>query len=157
MTTQSMLKALAGATVALALVAPSTTQAAPKRTPLFMTLQKPPAPVVGTDGRRHLAYEFTLANNTATRAEVESIAVPAQRGRTLLMLAGAQISEVMHNFAFEATNALAGSEGGQLWLDVTLPRHARVPRALVNRLNVRTVLPSGETRQLYTFDTAPRA
>jgi Peptidase family M23 len=142
----SKVTALIAAAVALA---PAAAQAAPKRTPLFMTLQTPPAPVLGTDGRRHLAYEFTLANDTRTHAEVESLAVRAKGGRTLLTLTGAQIRQVMANFAFQPTNALEANEGGRLWLDVTLPHRGRLPRALVHRLTVRT-----EART-FTFDTTP--
>jgi hypothetical protein len=74
-----------------------------------VTVLTPPAPVVGTDGRRHLAYELTLENNTGTRAEVESVAVRAKGGRTLLRLVGAQLPAVMQNFGFEQTNSFAAS------------------------------------------------
>jgi hypothetical protein len=153
--TSRMIAALAGAAGVLAVLAlaASPAPAAPKRTPLFVTVLKPPAPVVGTDGRRHLAYELTLENNTGTRAEVESVAVRAKGGRTLLRVVGAELPAVMQNFGFEQTNSFAASEGGRMWLDVTLPRGRRLPRALVHRLSVRAVEPTGES-QTYTFNAA---
>jgi len=147
---------LAPVTVALAVLVAATSaaaQAPPRRTPLFVTVISAPAPVLATDGRRHLAYELTLENNTGTRAEVESVTVRAKGGRTLLSIAGAQLPAVMQNLGFVATNALAAGEAGRLWLDVTLPPAARVPRALVHRLTVRAIQPNGES-QAFTFGAA---
>jgi Peptidase family M23 len=143
---------LAGAT-ALALLVPAAAQAAPKRAPLFMALQRPPAPVVGTDGRRHLAYEFTLANDTGARAEVRSVTVRARGGRTLLRMSGAEVAGAMRTFGFDFSNTLERSEGGRLWLDVPLPRRGRVPRVLVNRVLVHASAANGETRD-FTFAEA---
>jgi hypothetical protein len=148
---------MAGAVAAIAVLVVAVlalaASAAPKRTPLFVTVLTPPAPVVGSDGRQHLAYELTLENNTGARAEVDSVAVRARGGRSLLRIAGAQLPAVMQNFGFVQTSALAASEGGRMWLDVTLPRGRRLPRALVHRLSVRAVQPTGES-QIYTFDAA---
>jgi hypothetical protein len=140
------------AVLALAVLAPAAS-AAPKRTPLFVTVLTPPALVVGSDGRRHLAYELTLENNTGARAEVDSVAVRARGAGVLLRLAGAQLPAVMQNFGFAQTRAFAASEGGRMWLDVTLPRGRRLPRALVHRFGVRAVQPTGES-QTFTFDAA---
>jgi len=149
---------MAGAVVAIAVlvvaVLASAASAAPKRTPLFVTVLTPPAPVLGSDGREHLAYELTLENNAGARAEVDSVAVRARGAGVLLRIAGTQLPAVMQNFGFEQTSALAASEGGRMWLDVTLPRGRRLPRALVHRLSVRAVAPTGES-QTYTFDAAP--
>jgi hypothetical protein len=115
--------AMAGAVAAIAVLvvavlalAASAASAAPKRTPLFVTVLTPPAPVVGSDGRQHLAYELTLENNTGTRAEVDSVAVRARGAGVLLRIAGAQLRAVMQNFGFVQTNAFAASEGGRMWL-----------------------------------------
>jgi hypothetical protein len=155
-----MAAAMAGAVVAIAVLvvvvlalAAAAASAAPKRTPLFVTVLTPPAPVVGSDGRQHLAYELTLENNTGARAEVDSVAVRARGAGVLLRIAGAQLPAVMQNFGFVQTSAFAASEGGRMWLDVTLPRGRRLPRALVHRLSVRAVQPTGES-QTYTFDAA---
>jgi hypothetical protein len=152
-----MLAAMAGAVVAIAVLVVAVlalaASAAPKRTPLFVTVLTPPAPVVGSDGRQHLAYELTLENNTGARAEVDSVAVRARGAGVLLRIAGAQLPAVMQNFGFVQTSAFAASEGGRMWLDVTLPRGRRLPRALVHRLSVRAVAPTGES-QTYTFDAA---
>jgi len=84
---------------------------------------------------------------------VDSVAVRARGAGVLLRIAGARASAVMQNFGFVQTSAFAASEGGRMWLDVTLPRGRRVPRALVHRLSVRVTQPSGESRT-YTFDAA---
>jgi hypothetical protein len=127
--------ALAGA-LALAALAPAAAHAAPKRVPLYMTLQKAPAPVTGTDGRRHLVYEYTVGNDAGAPAVVESITVRS-RGRALLRLDATQIPKMMATFAFTPTNTLGATEGGHMWFDVTLPRRGRAPRALVTQMRVR--------------------
>src|SRR5215212_3773245 len=93
MTRRNRAAALAAAAVALgAVLVPSAAQAAPKRTPLYVSVLTPPAPVLGTDGRRHLAYELTLENDDSggARADLQSVSVRARGGRSLLRLSGEQ-------------------------------------------------------------------
>jgi hypothetical protein len=140
-----VLAALAGTLVSAA-VAPATGLAAPKRTPLYVSVLSPPAPVLGTDGRRHLAYELLLANDGGSQTEIQSVSIRARGGGELLRLSGDQVAGPLQNFAYHPTATLEAAEGGRMVLDLTLPRRARVPRALVHRFSVRTIFASGESR-----------
>jgi hypothetical protein len=145
--------AIAGAALviaALACAAP-VSAAIPQFTPLSTSVLQPPEPVRGTDGRLHLVYEILLQNREATRIDVQSLAVRAKGGRTLQKFTAADISSVLTTASSRASSLPPG-EGGTVWLDVAL-RGRPAPRALVHRLTVSAVLPSGEPRTL-TFDGA---
>jgi Peptidase family M23 len=144
-TRNAFLAAVAGA-LALGAAVPATGAAAAKRTPLYVSVLSPPAPVIGTDGRRHLAYELLLANDGGGAAEVQSVSIRARGGRELQRLSGAQVAGPLENFGYQPTATLGATEGGRMVLDVTLPRRARVPRALVHRFTVRTVSAGGKSR-----------
>jgi Peptidase family M23 len=147
-------RALVGAVsmiAVLALAGPARA-AIPQFTPLSASVLAPPEPVAGTDGRLHIVYEILLQNREAARVDVQSLAVRAPGGPTLLRFAAAQIAAVMTT-ASSSTNSLAAGEGGTVWLDVALRRGHRVPRTLVNRLGVRATFPGGESRT-QTFDGA---
>jgi hypothetical protein len=113
----------------------------------------PPHPVLGTDGRRHVVYELLLQNTTGARIDVQSLAVRSRRGGTLLAIPRSGIPGVMSNVSGEPAGSLASGEGTRVWLDLSLPGHRRVPRALVHRLSVLATLPSGEART-FAFDAA---
>jgi hypothetical protein len=142
--------ALAAAALASA---PQARAAAPQFTPVSASVLAPPQPVSGTDGRRHVVYEILVQNTTRARIDVQSLAVRARNGGTLLTVAGAELPGMMTNVSGEPTSSLASGEGGRVWLDLSLPRDRRVPRALVHRLSVQAALPSGET-QTFSFDAA---
>ena len=113
----------------------------------------PPQPVRGTDGRLHVVYEILLENTAEVRLDVQSLAVRTQGGRTLLTVAGPAIPTVMTNVSRQPVSSLAPGEGGRIWVDLSLRRASQVPRALVHRLRVGAVLPSGEALTL-SFDVA---
>jgi Peptidase family M23 len=151
----ALLAALAGA-LALGAALPATGAAAAKRTPLYVSVLSPPAPVLGTDGRRHLAYELILENEGGGTAEIRSLSVRARGGRELLRLTGDQVAGPLENFGYQPTTTLGATEGGRMVLDVTLPRRAHVPRALVHRFTVRTVSAGGDSRA-WVFGAASTA
>jgi hypothetical protein len=145
--------AVAGALVSIAIfvVAAPARAAIPQFTPISASVQAPPEPVIATDGRRHVVYEIRVQNTTDASVDVQRLAVRAN-GRTVLAFAGAELTGMMTT-ARSHTTTLASGEGGTVWLDVTLRRSRRIPRALVHRLTVRATLPSGESRT-FTFDGA---
>jgi hypothetical protein len=59
----------------------------------------------------------------------------------------------MTDVSRKPTSSLASGEGGRVWLDLPLRRDSRIPRALVHRMSVLAVLPSGESRT-FTFNAA---
>jgi Peptidase family M23 len=145
--------------VAAALLATVLGLAAPGRaaatqfTPVAATVDSVPQPVRMTDGRVHLVYEISLLS-LAPRLDVQSLAVRAQSGGTLLRINGARITTVMTNTANEPTRSLGPGEGGRLWLDVALRRGSPAPRALVHHLSVRAFPPAPAQPLTFTFDGA---
>jgi hypothetical protein len=122
-------------------------------TPVSASVLAPPQPVMGTDRRLHVVYEILLQNTTGARIDVQSLAVRAAKDGTLLTVAGAHIPGVMTNVSNDPVSSLASGEGGRVWLDLSLRRDRRIPRALVHRLSVVAVLPSGASRT-FTFNAA---
>lgn len=136
---------------ALAITSPA--HAAPQFTPLSASVVAPPQPVRGTDGRLHVVYEILLQNTAELRLDVQSLAVRARGGRTLLRFAGPEIPAAMTTVSGQPVSSLASGEGARVWVDLSLRRPSQVPRALVHRLTVAAVLPSGEPRTV-SFDAA---
>jgi Peptidase family M23 len=112
-----------------------------------------PQPGRGTDGRLHVLYEILLQNTAELRLDVQSLAVRAQGGGTLLTVAGPAVPTVMTTVSGEPVSSLASGEGARVWVDLSLRRASQVPRALVHRLTVGAVLPGGEARTV-SFDAA---
>lgn len=134
--------ALAAAAIAVTALAPAA-QARARRTPLTTTVLTAPAPVMGTDGRRHVPYELTLVNGESERSDVQSVTVRAKDGRVLLRLAGARLAAVTWDFARRPTTSFGAAQGGHVWIDVALPRRAAVPHALVHRIRVHSTFANG--------------
>lgn len=131
----------------------SAAYAAPQFTPMSASIVAPPQLVRGTDGRLHVLYEIVLQNTAELRLDVQSLAVRAKGGRTLLTVAGPAIPTVMTTVSRRPVSSLASGEGARVWVDLALRRGSQVPRALVHRLTVGAVLPSGEALTA-SFDVA---
>jgi hypothetical protein len=98
----------------------------------------PPSPVLGSDGRRHLVYEMTVGNSAA-RTTLLSVEVrDANNGHLIARFSPTTSPNMMSSQASaNPTRTLAPAEGGLLWFDISLPRNARVPRALVHTITIR--------------------
>jgi peptidase M23-like protein len=131
----------------------SAAHAAPRFTPMSASVVAAPQLVRGTDGRLHVVYEILLQNTAELRLDVQSLAVRARGGRTLLTVAGPAIPTVMTTVSGQPVSSLASGEGARVWVDLSLRRASQVPRALVHRLRVGAVLPSGEALTV-SFDVA---
>jgi hypothetical protein len=147
------------ATLAVAAVSVFSTSAhaaEPQFTPLGASVPAPPQPVTATDGRVHLVYEIGLLSielGGTVPVEVQSLDVRTPGGRSLASLTGSEL--VMTTGApLTPSTTLAPGAGGTVWLDVTLPRGGRVPRALVHRLRVHADYPAPVGSRTFTFDTA---
>jgi Peptidase family M23 len=97
-----------------------------------------PTPVLGTDKRRHLVYEISLLNVAASGERIDRVQVLDAADRSVIASydgAGA-VRKIMSNAAqlHQPTDELPSSGGGVLWLDVSFPRGARIPRRLVHRI-----------------------
>ncbi len=113
-------------------------------TPWAAAVVAPPSPVLGSDGRRHLVYEMTVANSAATTTLLSVQVRDARSGHVIDSISSARSPDFMSSQASAApTRTLAPSEGGLLWFDVTLTRHARIPQSLTHTITIR-VARSGE-------------
>src|SRR5215218_7355042 len=107
-----------------------------------------PRVVRGADGRRHLPYELRLLNTMFLPAAVQRIeTLDARTGAVLASRSGAVLTALVKRpEGGDYTGTLGPGLTGIVVLDVALPRHHRLPRALVHRISVaydRTQLPPG--------------
>jgi hypothetical protein len=121
------------ATAATAAAHPPAAEAAPAARVLAA-----PSPVLGTDRQRHLVYEVELNNPTAQRATLTRAVVRDGRGTRLAAYAGARLVGLLGPYGQPVVPApvVEPGQGLTLYLDVALPRAARVPRALEHRLRL---------------------
>lgn len=118
-----------------AAAAPAHAQQQDEITPVVATAVSPPQPVVGADGRRHLAYELLLQNRSAAAATVRELQVLVD-GRLRRTLRQNELKSLTVPFgAKEPGTKLAGGQGGYVVVDVALPRSAR-PQRVLHRLSV---------------------
>jgi hypothetical protein len=99
-----------------------------------------PAPVLGADGRLHLAYEFLIVNPIPFTVTVSRIEVlDAGRGNRLLDdLRGPRLEATLSGFDGGAPTAIKGGQTRRAILDVSLPAGA-APRRIVHRITVAEV------------------
>ena len=140
-----MLKIVVGALAAFALVAP--TAGAAELTSLTASVLAAPEPATTTDGKRHLLYEIQLASQEAAPITLQSLTVRTDTGRTLVTYDAEELPQVMSTRS-GATNTLAPSQAGTVWIDLAFPRGTALPRALEHHFSISV---EGQT---YTFDAA---
>lgn len=104
-------------------------------TPVTATAVDDPIPVVGSDGATHLAFELVLTNVTPDMVAVRSLEVSAS-GRTLLTLAGPELTALARRGSGAPGIDLDGGEYARLTLDVVLPDGMSAPTTLSNTLTV---------------------
>jgi hypothetical protein len=114
-----------------------------------------PAPVKGTDGFVHLAYELVLTNVAPRTLRLDLVQVRDARGhRVLLSLRGAQLSASVHPVGGPTASEAAVSSGARelrsseeviVWLDVRL--HGGVPAVIDHRVVASFVSASGAAGQ----------
>jgi hypothetical protein len=107
-----------------------------------------PRVVRGADGRRHLPYELRLLNTAFWPVAVRRLdTLDARTGAVLASRSGAALTALVKRpEGGDYTGSLGPGLSAIVVLDVALPRHHRVPRALVHRISVaydRTQLPPG--------------
>jgi hypothetical protein len=110
-----------------------------------------PAPVLGTDGFVHLAYELVLTNVTALEIRINAVQVRnARTGRVLLSLAGSALRSNLNpvggpiasdSRASSADPTVRPSEAVIVWLDVRVRRYSDVPATLDHRIVAVPVAP----------------
>jgi hypothetical protein len=115
----------------------------------------PPAPVLGTDDRRHLVYEIKLDNTSDATVTVERLVVRDAVRRTALLSLGADVlPEQLIMLGTSGPTTLAPGETAFAFLDVPLPARGRVPSALTHRMTLSVQRP-GRPSSLRTVELAP--
>jgi hypothetical protein len=93
-----------------------------------------PEPVLGSNGRRELAYELQLinrSNSTVTVHKLEALA----GGKVVQKLAGRTLEAQMQPYgATEHSLELAPGQGAYVLMDVSLPAEGKVPTELTHRI-----------------------
>lgn len=140
----------AGAVGAVAALVPAAAAGAGAGPPLLTTVYfraiSPPEPVLGADGRVHLAYELQVTNQSSLYVTLARLdAVRASGGAPLQRLSGSRLASVMRvNGATKPGTTLAPGGSGSIFIDATLRRGARVPLALEHRVRtIRAAKPGG--------------
>lgn len=115
--------------------------ATPEGEPVFTTLLvypvAAPRPVLGTDDKRHLAYELSFVNYTALLARVDAVAaLDADTGAVLAEWQGDALAAVFRINGREPGVTLARSHSAFVFLDVALPPDASVPKSIQHRISV---------------------
>uniref|UniRef100_UPI003D9280C4 M23 family metallopeptidase n=1 Tax=Gordonia sp. B7-2 TaxID=3420932 RepID=UPI003D9280C4 len=109
-------------------------------TPVTANAIDDPIPVVGSDGKTHLAYELLLTNVMSDPVAVRSLEVSAS-GQKLLDLQGTALTGIMRRGSGQPGLELAGGEYARLTLDVALPDGTAAPSSLSNILTVAPTKP----------------
>lgn len=130
--------AVAVALIALWLSATPTASASGSRISgglLRAAVRQAPAPVPGTDQRRHLVYEIALLNAAATDVQVRGLEIRGgHRGAPLAAYGPAEIEGIMVGpDRGTPTSTLAAGQRGFIYLDLSLRPGRHVPGRLLHR------------------------
>jgi hypothetical protein len=107
-------------------------------TPLVATPLTSPNPVLGSDGKTHLAYEIVLMNMAPSNVTVEKVeTLDAESGAVLGALEDDALKQMLRLNGGGNGSELPGGGGGFLFMDVTLPKDAAVPKTLKHRFDLK--------------------
>lgn len=126
--------------------------------PVAFYIADAPQPVLGTDGRMHLAYEIRFANQSAL--EVGAVSIQARGGGSAIgaRFHGALLGSVMRlDGGFEGLTIPPGGSG-TIFMDVAYPPRRQAPRSLQHRI-VLAGQPPGQpaAQQSFAFTGVPTA
>jgi hypothetical protein len=126
-----------GAVAALVSLAGLTSAARqPVLSPVVLRPLATPEPVLGADGRVHLAYELLVSNLAPTPVTIERVDAldPALDDTAIATLQGPALAAVLKLHAGGTGSTLAPGATAMLFMDVTLPRNAAFPPSLQHRV-----------------------
>jgi hypothetical protein len=127
-------------TLVTALVLPVQAQTVPAEavaTPLVATPLTSPNPVVGSDDKTHLAYELVLMSMAASPIGIDKIeTLDAESGAVLGTLEGDGLAQMLWLNGGVKGTELPAAGGGFVFMDVTLPKGAAVPKSLKHRFKI---------------------
>jgi hypothetical protein len=94
-----------------------------------------PNPVLGADGRVHLAYELLVANPGAGFVTIDQLDVIDESSRGLSSLAGDKLAKMTH-FFYGSGNAIAPGGVGNVFMDVSLAPDQALPKSVAARITI---------------------
>jgi hypothetical protein len=132
--------------VSVLIAKPSGTRAAEadKPTPILLGIHDAPVPFHGSDGQVHLGYELWMTNFSSAEASVERVDVLGD-GSVLHSMNATEIARRLQPAGQrEAVAVLSKSTEALLFVHVTLPPGAAIPRQISHRIMARvTAAPPG--------------
>jgi hypothetical protein len=125
-------------------------------TPVAASVLATPEPVLAGDGRRHLAYELVLINQS-DRATARVRSIRALAGEKVVgSLAGAALATVMKPMGQEKDGVVLGKgEAATVLMDLSFPRGAKLPPRLVHRIAISQRPPSPVAASAYLAAPTP--
>ncbi len=123
--------------------------------PLGFLIVDEPHPVLGTDGRNHLAYELLVTNQSGLDVNIGSIQA-ASKGKTIGSAVGGDgLAAIMRiNGGVDGTVIPAGGSA-TVFMDVTYPAKAKAPRRIKHRFSLTGTPSGGGEQQIFAFTGAP--
>ena len=126
----------------VALAAASPARAEEVLAPLVAMPVAQPRPVLATDAKQHLAYEIVLLNLAGTPVALKKVeALDGASGAVLYTLKGDGLVQMFKLNGGGKGTEIPGGGSGILFLDVTLPKDASVPKALRHRFAIEVAKP----------------
>jgi hypothetical protein len=106
--------------------------------PLVAMPVSSPNPVLGADAKMHLTYEIVLMNMAPSNVTVEKVeTLDAESGAVLGALEDDALKQMLRLNGGGNGSELPGGGGGFLFMDVTLPKDAAVPKTLKHRFDLK--------------------
>ena len=112
--------------------------------PLVATPLTAPNPVLGADDKVHLAYEMVLLNMAPGDIGLKKIeTLDAASGAVIGTLEGDRLAQMLKLNGGSKGTTLPGGGSGILFLDVTLPKGATVPKSIRHRFDIEVAKTGG--------------
>ena len=123
----------------MALVIPSVASGRPDDravlSPLGMLVENAPHPVLGADGKNHLAYEITIVNQSPGEVTIDRVQ-PRAGGKRFGAALGGSALESLLRVNGGAGPAIPGGGSALLFMDVTYAKKAAPPKRLTHGFNL---------------------
>ena len=113
-------------------------------TPLAMRVLDPPVPVAGADGRRHLAYEVAIANQSGFDVTIERVQPRAAGQPFSTALEGGAFAEQLRVFGHDGETTIPAGGNAMLFMYVRFPLGEESPGRLKHGWRLTATDPSGQ-------------
>ena len=120
--------------------------------PLGMSVANAPNPVLGADGKNHLAYEITIVNQTQAEVTIQSVQARTGGRPIGARLQGQSLADLLR--INSDTPSIPSGGSALLFMDVQYPRNAPRPRRLTHAFTMSASQPP-EPVQNFSFVGVP--